>query len=182
MVDGSVNAAANFPGYGSGGRRRVRNVLVVHGRPRKLRAHRAGPCSRCCQRTNDIQRCRMFVLPCRAGSTRSFKARRRSCNPLAVRDFLCAEYLARSGRRYRQVDRSRVHSRCNTRSFARRISLLSGVSLHVLSARENRRYRRPVRLFEDACARIRQGVRSRCAVSFQYPPQYRDLEIAVHGP
>ena len=60
-------------------------------------------------------------------------------------------------------------------------ALLSGVSLYLLSACEGRRCPRSLRVSEDAAESIRQGARSRRAVSVQHPPQCRHLEIAVHG-
>jgi len=77
-----------------------------------LTAFNAGGCSSC------------HAVPRPA---RSLDARRRARDTVAVRDLLRAEYLARSGRWHRAMDRGRFRERGYPGNFSNRISLLSGL-------------------------------------------------------
>ena len=107
------------------------------------------------------------------------QARRRARAEIAVRHVLCAEHLARSERRHRQLERGGFRHRDAEGHLAGRPALLSGVSLHVLPAHARRRRARPVRPSQDAAGRAGQGARPRRAVSVQHPPHARRLEIPV---
>src|SRR5258707_12433899 len=93
--DGPVNVATNFPWHRSGWRRCLRRFLVADSRPRDVGGHRTGPRSEPCERTDNIQCRRMFLLPRRARSARSLEAQRRARDPLTVRAFLFAERRTR---------------------------------------------------------------------------------------
>src|SRR5882757_9489138 len=91
--DGPVNAATNSPSCRHCRRRWLYDFLVADdpgGYPVEFapRLH-AEPG----QRYHDVQRRRMFFLPCRARPARSLKARRRARHSIAVRNLLRAEYL-----------------------------------------------------------------------------------------
>ena len=121
-------------------------------------------------------------MPCGARSARSLETRRRACDPVAVRNVLCAEYLARSGRRHRDDGRKSNLVGAVTKGISPAgYALLSGVSLHVLSACQVEDVRDLFAYLKTLDAGVRQGARPRCAFSFQHPAQHRDLEIAVHG-
>ena len=51
---------------------------------------------------------------------------------IAVRHVLRAEYFARSGRRHRRLERSRLRHRADERHLAARPPSVSGLSLHLL--------------------------------------------------
>src|SRR6266436_7382522 len=88
--DGSVNVATNFSGCHHRCRRSLWRVLVANGNPDRVGRYRAVPSAKSCQRTDGIQRRRMFLLSCRARPARSFEARRRARDPVAVRHLLRA--------------------------------------------------------------------------------------------
>ena len=104
------------------------------------------------QRAHDIQRRRMFLLPCRARPTRSPETRRRTCHHVAIRDLLCAQHLARSRRWHRAMDRSAIRQRGDKGHRAVGRAFFPRLSLYVLSARQDRRHPRSLRLPEDAGA------------------------------
>src|SRR6266481_7271737 len=133
---GTVNASTNFPCRPCGWRRRSWRLLVANGDADRVGGYRAGLCAEPCERTDCIQRRRVFLLPCRARPARSLSARRRARDTVAVRDLLRAEYLARSGRWHRAMERGRFRARGYPGNFSNRISLLSGLSLYVLPACE----------------------------------------------
>src|SRR6267142_475392 len=123
--------ALNFqPAFGW--RRRSWRLLVANGNADRVSGYRAGLYAEPSERTASIHRRRMFLLPCRARPARSLEARRWARDTIAVRDLLRAEYLARSGRWHRAMERGRFRGRGNPGNFSDRISLLSGLSLCVL--------------------------------------------------
>jgi len=89
----------------------------------------------------------MFVLPCGAGAARSLKARRRAGDPLAVRHVLCADISPDPTDgigRWGEAD----FVNAVTKASRRRNALLSGLSLYVLCACENRGCSRSLRLLK----------------------------------
>src|SRR5437868_8274538 len=121
----------------------------------------------------------MFLLPCGAEPARPYQARRRTGAAVAVRHVLRAEYFPRSERRYRTLERGGFRHRRAEGHVALGRALLSGVSLHLLSACEGRGHQRSLRLPQDARAGGGPGARPRAAVSVQYPPYGWNLEMAV---
>ena len=105
------------------------------------------------QRPHGIQCRRVFLLPC---GTWPGTAPVRLVRPgvgVAVRDLLRAEYLARSGRRHRPMDRSRIRGRGDQRYLSRPVIIISRpfpIPLTVMPS--FRRRPRPVCLSEDLAA------------------------------
>src|ERR1700682_2612841 len=66
--DGSWNVATIFPWLRTSWRRRSRRFLVVNDSPNPVGGHRGGPYAGPCERNDNVQRRRGFLLPCRAVS------------------------------------------------------------------------------------------------------------------
>src|SRR5215207_7160378 len=94
--DGSVNAATHLL-FGPGARICGARDILVADHPGGRRGERASflP-AQSGQRPRHVQCRRMFFLPCRAQSARSYEARRRARAAFAVRHVLRPEHLARS--------------------------------------------------------------------------------------
>ena len=97
----------------------------------------------------------------------------------AFRHLLRAEHHAASGRRHRQVERGRLHSRHARRTPARRCALLPGLPLSVIHRHHRRRLARSVGLSAlPAAERAREsGARARHPLSLAF--SRRLLEVAV---
>src|SRR2546421_835154 len=158
--DGPVNAATFLPCRHGARICRPCGVLVAYDSSGS-RAWRASflP-AQSGQRPHNVQCRRMFLLPRRAQPARSHQARRRARTAVAVRHLLRPEHLARSERRHRALERGRFRHRGAEGDFTSGRALLSGVSLYVLPAREDRGRPRPLRLSEDAAGDKRPGARS----------------------
>ena len=163
-------------------------VLAVIGLRRVLGRHHSGdgagerarePHAERRERQGDVLRGRLRLLPRDARTGRQDEARRRARAEVAVRHILCAEHLARSKRRHRQMERGGFRHRDAQGHVAGRAALFPGVSLHQLSAHEGRGRARPVRAHQDAARRAGQGARPRRAVPVQCAPLARRLEIPV---
>ena len=123
--DGSVNAATNCPCCRPGrsppafgvywwltapvGRAADRTAAYTPNLANGQTTFNAGGCSSC------------HAVP---GQPDRTEARRRACDTLAVRDVLRAQYLARSGRRHRALDRGRIRQRGDARAFRRRACII----------------------------------------------------------
>src|SRR5437899_5659061 len=178
---GSVNAATNAPWLDPCRHRRRRHLLVADGPGGRCPGLACSPHAEPRQWPHNVQCRRLFRLPCRSQPARSAEARRRACNAVAVRDVLRSQHLVRSHLRHRPVERSGFCDGGAQGDVAGRRALFSGLSICVLPACDGRRRPRPLCLPEDASAGCRQAARPRRAISIQYPPQCRRLEMAVHG-
>jgi len=176
-----VNASTNFPCRPCGWRRRPWRLLVANGDADPVSGYRAGLYAEPCERTDCIQRRRMFLLPCRARPARSLEARRRLAIPSPFGTFYAPNI---------SPDPVDGIGRWSEADFVGAVTRgISPTGFHYFPAFPYASYQHAkvddVRdLFaylKTLSPRVRQGARSRLAVSIQCQAQYRDLETHVHG-
>ena len=112
----------------------VRGVLDRHHSGNRPGERAAGLQPQHGQRPGHVPRRRLRLVPRDAATGGQDAARRRARAEIAVRHVLRSQYLVRSEGRHRRLERGRIRHRHDQGHVARRPALLSGVSLHLVSA------------------------------------------------